>query len=110
MAGMKVARDYIVIGSGLAGLTLGLAVKTPLELLSTSSHLSDKRHELEGKVLNMELEVLSLEEKYKDMVLLFTFLSFYRKPSYINLVERDHFFMVLLFSFLSIEKRLTLTW
>ena len=47
---------------------LGLAVKTPLELLSTSSHLADKRQDLESKVLDMELEVLSLEEKYKNMV------------------------------------------
>ena len=47
---------------------LDLAVKTPLELLSTSTQLAEKRQDLENKVLNMEVEVFNLEEKYKNMV------------------------------------------
>lgn len=44
---------------------LDLAVKTPLDLLSKSSLLAEKHQELENKVVNMEIEVLNLEEKYQ---------------------------------------------
>lgn len=47
---------------------LDLAVKTPLELLSKSNVLADRRQELENKVINMEVEVYNLEEKYRNMV------------------------------------------
>jgi len=62
-----------LIASGLSNFSsrlveLDVAVKTPLELLSTSTHLADKKHELENKVLNMEVEVCNLEEKYRNMV------------------------------------------
>lgn len=47
---------------------LDLAVKTPLELLSKSNILAERRQELENKVINMEVEVYNLEEKYRNMV------------------------------------------
>ena len=47
---------------------LDLAVKTPLDLLSKSSVLAEKHQELENKVVNMEIEVFNLEEKYKILV------------------------------------------
>uniref|UniRef100_T2M8S1 Histone-lysine N-methyltransferase, H3 lysine-79 specific n=1 Tax=Hydra vulgaris TaxID=6087 RepID=T2M8S1_HYDVU len=46
---------------------LDIAVKTPLELLSRSSNLASKHRALENKVLNMEVEVSLLEQKYEDM-------------------------------------------
>lgn len=47
---------------------LDVAVKTPLELLSQSTTLSERRQELENKVINMEIEVFNLEEKHRSLV------------------------------------------
>lgn len=46
---------------------LDVAVKTPLELLSQSTTLSERRQELENKVINMEIEVFNLEEKHRSL-------------------------------------------
>ena len=45
-----------------------MAVKTPLELLSKSTLLSERRQQLENKVINLEVEVFNLEEKYRRIV------------------------------------------
>jgi len=46
---------------------LDVVVKTPVELLSKSTVLAEQRHELESKVVSMEIEINGLEEKYKNL-------------------------------------------
>lgn len=47
---------------------LDVVVKTPVELLSKSTVLAEQHHELESKVVSMEIEINGLEEKYKNLV------------------------------------------
>ncbi len=47
---------------------VGLAVKTPQDLLDKSKALSNKHKKLKDLVLNMETDVYFLEQKYKSTV------------------------------------------